>query len=333
MRLPRLFLAAIFLISSSLLGQHSSSGGSSGSSSSGSSGGGSHSSSSGGSSYSGGSSGGGSHSSGGSFGGSSHSAGASQGWAGGHSSGSSHGSGSGHVSGGTSVSNRSAAHRSSSNLLSSSRIAKESSSSKIAPIRQPKSGASERAAVAQKRGFFTFLRHPFRKPQPKVVQAKAGLYLPRPICLKGRCAPGCPTGQVSKGGACTSPVIPLCGRGQWNAACSNRCPIGQVWNGGSCGYSARFLDNCIGLRMALNRQAQRVQAAESIRQSACSNGPAQECSSATSTWQSEESLREKLLRGYEQCRLHSIPEYSAQYGLRQFDPMLWFNSLEFNAVF
>lgn len=332
MRLSRLFLAAVFLISSSLLGQHSSSGGSSGSSSSGSSGGGSHSSSSGGSSYSGGSSGGGSHSSGGSFGGSSHSAGASQGWAGGHSSGSSHGSGSGHVSGGT-VSNRSAAHGSSSNLLNSSHIGKESSSSKIAPIREPKSAASERAAVAQKRSFFTFLRHPFRKPQPKVVQAKAGLYLPRPICPKGRCTPGCPTGQVSKGGACTSPVIPLCGRGQWNAACSNRCPIGQVWNGGSCGYSARFLDNCIGLRMALNRQAQRVQAAESIRQSACSNGPAQECSSATSTWQSEESLREKLLRGYEQCRLHSIPEYSAQYGLRQFDPMLWFNSLEFNAVF
>ena len=309
MRLSGLSLA-VLLTSSILFAQHSSGGGSSSSaSSSSSSGGGSHSSSSGGSSYSGGSSSGGHNSGGGhsSSGGSSHSTG------------SSHSSGGGHSSGGTRASSSSAHNRI------------ESSSSKMTrPIREPKSGISERVVVPQKRGFLSFLRHPFRKPPPKVVEAKPALYLPRPICPKGRCAPTCPVGQVGGGGACTTPVIPVCTAGSvWNTqACgySGRyhCALGQIWNGTGCVYGTGFLDRCIGLRMALERQAQRVQNAEAARQRACANGPLAECSDASASWQSEESLRQNLLRRYQQCQIQ-------QYGT--YDSSLRFDSLHFNADF
>lgn len=338
MRLVHLSLAALFLISSSLLAQHSSGGGSAGSSSASSSfGGGSHSSSSGGSSYSGGAPGG-SHSSGGGYSspGGSYNSGGGHNWSGGHSGGNN--SGASRVSGGASVSTGSTSPGKTEHgtMLVNSPHNVESSSSKIArPIREPKPGTPDRAVMPQRRGFFSLLRHPFRKPQPKLVEARPALFLPRPICVKGRCVPTCPVGQVNKGGACTAPIIPLCEPGQSNGACTwrSRCTIGQVWNGGACVYGTHYLDNCIGLRMALDRQAQRVQAAESARQSACANGPAQECSSATSTWQSEESLRQNLLRQYQKCRLQSIPMYSAQYGLSPFDSIRWLNSLEFNVVF
>src|SRR5215469_7805574 len=267
MRLSGLSLA-VLLTSSILFAQHSSGGGSSSgssggsSSSSGSSGGSSHGGYSGGSSYSGGNSGGG-HSSGGGYsssGGSSHSGSSSHSSAGGHSSGGgnssggAHASSSGHVSGGASVSKGSISHGKTehgSALLSSSRTGSENSSSKMTrPIREPKSGVSERAVVPEKRGFFSFLRHPFRKPQPKLVETKPALYLPRPICPKGRCTLACPVGQDRSGGACTTPVIPVCTAGLgWNTPCGyNRdyhCPLGELWNGTSCVYGAHFLDSCI----------------------------------------------------------------------------------------
>lgn len=330
MRLSGLSLA-VLLTSSILFAQHSSGGGSSSSaSSSSSSGGGSHSGSSGGSSYSGGSSSG-SHSSGG--GGSSHNTGSSHSSGGGHSSGGTHASSSGHVSGGASVSSRKGERGTT--LVSSSHDGIESSSSKMTrPIREPKSGISERVVVPQKRGFFSFLRRPFRKP-PKVVEAKPALYLPRPICPKGRCAPACPVAQVPGGGACTAPVIPVCTTGLgWNTqACgySHHCALGQLWNGTSCGYGTRFLDSCIGLRTALERQARRVQDAEAARQRACVNGPRPECSDASASWQSEESMRQNLLRRYQQCRMQATPMYSAQYG--PYHSTFWFDSLHFNGDF
>ena len=311
MRVSGLSLA-VLLTSSILFAQHSSGGGSSGSASSGSSsGGGSHSSSSGGSSYSGGSS------------------------SGGHSSGGTHASSSStHVSGGASVSSGTGLHSKGEHgttRVSSSHIGIENSFSKMTrPMRDPKSAISERVVVPQKRGFFSFLRHPFRKPPPKVVEAKPALYLPRPICPKGRCTPGCPVGQVGGGGACTTPVIPVCTTGlAWNTqGCgySRRyyCTPGQIWNGTSCVYGTGFLGRCIGLRTALEHQAQRVQNAEAARQRACANGPLAECSNASASWQSEESLRQNLLRQYQQCRVQ-------QYGA--YDSTLRFDWLHSNADF
>lgn len=323
MRLSCLYLAAFLLFSSFLLAQHSSGGGSSGSSSGGgSSGGSSHSSSSGGSSYSGGSSGGSSHS-----------------FGGGHSSASSggHGSNAGYASGGATVS-KSSSHGNAATLVNSARDRVASSSSKITrQIGEPKSGVSQRAAIPEKRSFFSFLRHPFRRPPPKFVKATPALYLPQP-CLKGRCTPACPVGQTRKGGVCTTPVIPLCVPGQpWNsAACGygsrSHCPLGEVWNGTACVYGTRFLDSCIGLRMALDRQAQRVQNAEAARQRACANGLAQECSEASTTWQGEENLHQNLLSRYQNCRLQSLPSYSAQYGW-PYESTLRFDSFRFNEDF
>jgi hypothetical protein len=340
MRLSALSLATLFLFSSFTLAQHSSSSSSSsGSSSSGSSSGGSHSSSSGGSGYSGGSSGGGSHSSGGgssySGGGSSHSSG------GGHSAGSgsgstsNHGSSSAHPSGGVSVSSGSGTHGNNEHgsTLVNSRNGMESSPSKMRPVHEPKSGVPQREVVPEKRSFFTFLRHPFRKPPPKIV-AQPALYLPRPVCPKSKCAPVCPVGQVRSGGACSPPVVQVCVAGQtWNHSCHNQCSHGEIWNGGSCLYHTRFLDNCFAQRAALERQAQRVQAAERARRNACANGPAQECSEATGTWQSEENLRRNLLARYQQCQTQSMSTYSARYRLSPYDSTLWLDSLRFNADF
>jgi hypothetical protein len=345
MRLSGLSLTAVLLFASFTLAQHSSSSGSSGSSSSGSSGG-SHSSSSGGSSYSGGSSGGGSHSSGGgssnSGGGSSHSSGGgSHSSGGGHSAGSSssstgnHGSSSVHPSGGVSVSSGSSSHSKNEHgsSLVNSRNGMESSPSKVRPIHEPKSGVPQRAVVPEKRSFFTLLRHPFRKPPPKVV-ARPALYLPRPVCPRGKCAPVCPVGQVHSGGACSIPAVQLCVGGQtWNRSCHDQCSHGEIWNGGSCLYHTQFLDSCFAQRTAMQRQVQRVQAAEAARRNACANGPEPECSDATSTWQAEENLRRNLLARYQQCQSQSMSTYSAQYQQSPYDSTLWFDSLRFNEDF
>jgi len=338
MRLSGLSLTAVLLFASFTLAQHSSGGSSSGgSSSSGSSGGGSHSSSSGGSSYSG-SSGGGSHSSGGGSsysGGGGHSSGGGHSASGGSSATGNHGSSSVHPSGAVSASSGSGSHgkneRGSS--LVNSRNGMESSPSKVRPIHEPKSGVPQRAVVPEKRSFFTFLRHPFRKPPPKVV-ARPALYLPKPVCPKGKCAPACPVGQVSSRGVCSTPAVQLCVAGQtWNRSCYDQCSVGEIWNGSSCLYHTRFLDSCFAHRTALERQAQRVQAAEAARRNACANGPAQECSEATSTWQGEENLRRNLLARYQQCQSQSMSTYSAQYRLSPYDSTLWFDSLRFNEDF
>jgi hypothetical protein len=322
MRLSGPSLAAVFLLASFLAAQHSSSSaGSSGSSSSSSSGGGSRSSSSGGSSYSGSSSG------------SSHSVG------GGFSSNSNHGSGGAHASGGTSISHGSAArgrNEHGSSLVNSHKGTENSTSRVVHPIHEPKPGVPQRAVVPEKRGFFSFLRHPFRRPQPKVV-ARPALYLPRPICPKGRCAPVCTVGQASRGGICVTPPIAMCVPGQiWNnVSCGARyqCSPGEIWSGSSCLYHTQFLNQCFALGTALYRQERRVEAAESIRQSACANGAAQECSEATAAWQSEENLRQNLLTRYRQCQMQSIAASSGGYGLSLYDSTTWFDFLRFDVLY
>ena len=75
----------------------------------------------------------------------------------------------------------------------------------------------------------------------------------------------------------------------------------------------------------------RVQAAESMRQSACANGMTQECSQTTSGWQSEESLRQNLLARYQQCQAQSY--HNGAYYPSFYDSTLWFDSLLFNTDF
>ena len=60
----------------------------------------------------------------------------------------------------------------------------------------------------------------------------------------------------------------------------------------------------------MERQAQRMQAAESIQRSACAAGPSQECSETSNSWSSEQNLYRSLQQRYQQCRMqtgHSFP--------------------------
>jgi hypothetical protein len=357
MRLSGLSLAVILVSSSLTFAQHHPGGGGSsgGSSGAGSSGGASSAGNSSGSSSSGGSShtySGGSTSSGGSSGGS-HNSGSSASSGGEHSNGGSHsvsgshGSSAGNASGGnhvggagrgpvrSSVSSESPSRGASlraTEITKPGRPAHGTIIDTARPRHELKPGAPERTNIPEKRTFFSFLRHPFhRAPRPQPLS-----YLPRPICPKGHCFPGCPVGQVRSGSACTTPVIPACIPGQiWHGiACGSdtrsQCSPGEIWTGGTCLYTTRFLDNCVGLRTALERQARRVQAVESNRQNACANGAAQGCSEATARWQSEENLRQNLLARYRQCQTQSMSNYSTGYGASTSDSTLSLDSLSFN---
>jgi len=319
MRLTGLASVVVLLVPCYLVAQHSSGSGGSSSGSS-SSGGASHSSSSGGSSYSGGGSSG--HSSGG---GHSSSGGS-------HASGSSHNSGSSHISN----SSHNAKNDRGSNLTSTTRNGSPGSTNAKHPVHEPYAGASGKATAAEKRGLFSVLFHPFRKAHPK-PEPKPALYLPRPICPRGYCAPRCPVGQVRGGGGCTTAVVPVCVQNQiWNGIdCGqsqrDRCPVGQIWNGLACVRGSVFVDHCFALRTELERQNKRTQSAASARLNACSLGTAQECSEANTFWQNEENLRQDLMTRYRQCQMQSVASYSGAH--EPSNSMLWFDSLRFNPNF
>jgi hypothetical protein len=248
-----LAFAVILFFSSNTVAQHSGGGGSSGGSSSGSGGGGgSH----GGGSSSSGSSGGG-HSSGGS---SSH---GSSGGSGGHSS--SSGSPSSHVG----PSHSSGAH----------------------PVREPNSGMRSKT-VPEKRGFFSMLRHPFRKPQPE-PEPKLMVDLRLPICFRGPCKV-CPTG-LARGGGCGGAVVARYAH--------NACDTGR--NGSAC-LQNHFPYDCNAERVALDRQQRRMNAALAAQKSACSTGSGQDCSDRTSAAQNETSVYRTLQAQYRACQERSI---------------------------
>lgn len=248
MRLSSLCLASILVLSSSALAQHSSGGGGS---SGASSGGGSHASSGGGSSSS-------SSTSHGASGSSSH------GW-------SSHGSSS----------------RGSSASHTSNAKARMSPSENAAhEVRDPNMRLLARPEMSGRQKFISFLRHPFRKSEPKPEKTADLRYR---ICLKGPCLV-CPAGQ-SRAGGCAGLFERRRGI----------CSAGEIWNGGSCLLQANFLDDCNGLRAALARQEQRAQAAESARQSACAAGTSQDCSNTMRDAQSESDLYRTLQKKYQRC--------------------------------
>jgi len=261
-----LFSTAIF--STAILAQHSSGGGggsTSSSSSASSSGGG------GGGGFHGGSSGG-STSSGSSVG--SHGSGGS----GSHSS-------SGHSSIAGSTAHGSTAHGSTANSASSSSHANP--------------GARPTAQAPQKKSFFATLLHPFRKPQPTT---KAVAELRRPVCFKGTCPAGCPTGHANAVAGCGGSVV----ANSFYRTCSAR----EIWSGGSCLQQTQFLDGCNGNRVLMEQQWQRLQAAEAARQSACSAGSTQECSDAAGESQTEGDLYRQLHDRYLQCRMRRSYPFS-----------------------
>ena len=255
------------------------------------------------------SSGGGGGSSGGGGGGGSHGGSVSSGGSGGgHSSGgsSSHGS-AGHGSGGHgSISSHSAGHGSQTHnphsILGSNR------------------GANTKTAQPEKRSFFSILRHPFRKPEPKPgPKTKLVAEMRRPICIHGRC-PVCLPGR-----GCG---VVLVHRRR------NSCSARDLWSGGACLQQTPFLDDCSGPRRMMEQQAQRMQAAEAARQSACSNAARQDCSDLTGAAQSEGNLYRTLQDRYRMCRQRSLGAFPfAAFGFSGYSAGLLFGSLEMELDF
>ena len=271
-------LALILVFTVPAFTQHSSGGGgSSGGGSSSGGGGGSH-----GGSGGGGSSGGG-HSSGGSGGGSSH--GASSHGA------SSHGSSSHASSGGSSASH--------SNLRSGHEL---------------RGGQEGKSAQPEHRGFFAFLRHPFRKPEPRPV-----VDLRHRVCPGGLCKP-CPVGEVSNGrGGCTSAYV-----ASNRLFCSALSPLNAA---NACPVQTSFRGDCSAELMAIQQQAQRVRTAEMNRNAACSADPAQECSSLTTVFESESRLYRVMEDRYAQCRQRMFDSYiRGRYGFGNSSQDLRFDS-------
>jgi hypothetical protein len=262
MRLSSLSLAAVLICSAAAFAQHSSGGGGSSGGSSGGSGGGSH------------------GSSGGSAAGSS---------TGSHSSG-------GSAARGSSTSQGARGHTSSSASSHSSEHLSRSSPARTNSA--PGAGVRAKFEPSGRRSFFSFLRHPFRKPEPKTDRKpKIAADLRRPICFKGPCLI-CPAGQAS--GVCAGLVVDHR---------RNLCSTREIWSGGACLLQTSFLDDCSGMRLALEQQAQRMQAAEGARQSACSAGSREECSDRAGRAQSETSLYETLQARYRMCQRRSRTAY------------------------
>ena len=76
--------------------------------------------------------------------------------------------------------------------------------------------------------------------------------------------------------------------------------------GSSCLLQSRFLDDCSGLRMAMERQERSMRTAEAAQQSGCATGPGQECSDLTNSAQSEGRLYRELQSRYQLCRQRSL---------------------------
>jgi hypothetical protein len=228
----------------------------------------------GGGGASGGSSGGGSHGGGGGSSGASSS--------GGHSSGYSSGSHSSGVS-----SSRAAGSSSHSSNTSSASNAPHSNAQRIRDITHVSLiepiAAEPAKATPQKRGFFSFLRHSSRKPDT-VAEFQ------RPVCWRGVCRV-CPVAQVPGAGGCVTPHLFLRN--------TNLCSHAQIWSG-TC-QQTRFLDDCSGLRAALQRQSRRLEAAAAARQNACSFGATQECTGLAGQVDSEASLYGALQQKLNQC--------------------------------
>lgn len=312
MRLSSLILASLLLAPPALLAQHPATGGSSSGGSSSSSSSNHSSTSSGGASSS--ASSGGSHSSpsaGSSHSGSSGSSSSASHSAGSHTSAGSAGSASGHSSIPGSH-NSNAAGTDSHSSVAPLRSVGEASRPATSTIRQPATGrvatketgpSTPNAVQPEKRGFFSFLRHPFRRPEPKPAEPdlRRRICLEGPckepeqqppqadlrhrICTNGPCVP-CPPGQsAGKNGKCfaTPPVntaLNQCGANEnWNGSvcvANNHCRVGTRWDGIQCVDEQASACASINARAAMLANELRGIKAE-MRTACTNNPPGQQC--------------------------------------------------------
>jgi hypothetical protein len=204
---------------------------------------------------------------------------------GGGSSGGSHSS----YSGGGSSSGGPATHSAGSGLSASHSSHQPSGSNAAHAIREP--DVARVPSQPEKRTFFSLLRHPFRKPQPKTEAD-----LQRRICAKKGSCPVCPVGQTAgKNGACVAPQALL-------------CRTGEYWNDGGCVVLANFLANCSldpdGELMAARKN---MEAATRSMEAVCLQDPAgHECSEENVLYQRAVDLhrqrQESHMRAYEECQ-------------------------------
>jgi hypothetical protein len=183
----------------------------------------------------------------------------------------------------------------------------------VRSIREPNAGAQGKTEPSEKKSFFSFLRHPFRKPSPKPEPAtKVVSNLRRWICVSGQA-----------GGRCT-------GRANANGTRAY-CQAGEFSSGGDCLLQTRFMDNCFAQRRVMEQQARRMQAAESAQQNACASGSTQDCSNLNGTAQSEANLYRTLQDQYQTCRRRSQAAYSfTGFGFSSYSSRLLFDPLEFD---
>jgi hypothetical protein len=209
---------------------------------------------------------------------------------GGSSGGSSGGGGGSHGGGGISAAS-SGSHSSgsaSSGSHSSSSSSSHGKGSASGTAQAIAHGASTNTQPAKK-GFFAFLRHPFRKAEP------ASAIVNTRFCRDSFCRT-CPAGQVANG-------IGGCMVGRFFAHRNEfRCSRTDIWTGGICLNDVQFMDPCSGLLMSVRQQEHRIQAADSARQGACAKGGSQECTDRTTNYQSETSLYQAFQTRYQACR-------------------------------
>jgi hypothetical protein len=161
------------------------------------------------------------------------SAGSSSSFSGGGSHGGSVGSSSGSYSSSAHSSGASAPHGSAAQLAHSTQSGLNIRQAALKP------NATATGTQAEKRGFFSHLRHPFRTTAP-TLETSSRL----PVCKKEPCTlPICPRGQSLNGnGVCAATNLGTLS-----------CQAGNYWGNGAC--AALLPDDCRGLAWVLNRLA------------------------------------------------------------------------------
>jgi hypothetical protein len=251
------------------------------------------------------------HSSAGGGGGGSSASSGSGGGSHGGSSGGSASSGGGHSSGG-SGSHSSGGH--SSGSASSHSGVHGSPSHGSHSILGTNRGVNAKTEQPEKRSFFSFLRHPFRKPEPKPEpRTRVVADRQRPICFRGPCPVCLPRHRCG--------IVPI-------HRTHNFCSVPEIGRGSACLLPTSFFDDCSGPRRMMEQQAQRMQAAEAA-QTACSANAGQDCSGLTTAAQSEGSLYRTLQNRYRRCQQRSLGAFPfPAFGFSSYSAGLMFGSLE-----
>jgi len=132
---------------------------------------------------------------------------------------------------------------------------------------------SIKAERTEKRGLFSFLRHPSRKHQATVAKD-----LRHRVCLNGSCKV-CPAGSsLGSNGACSSTVV----------AQTNLCMSGTYWGSGGCmELENRYLNRCYLYPDAeLEAARKEMEAVRGRMEAVCSKDPASaECSNLNFQYQ------------------------------------------------